>query len=161
MSVQAAEVRTHAGRILAEEHTLLQNLASLLQREAEIVRGDDAGAIERIGATRHDCIAALTRLEAERSASCRMLSFGEGRGAFQRLLDFCDANGDLRRRWQANLTLARRCKDLNDRNGAIVTVKLSHVQKLLRAMRGETAAPVYAPPAARQAGFATRVLGQA
>jgi flagellar biosynthesis protein FlgN len=161
MTVQAADVRTHIGRILADEAALLQSLEALLSQEAAIVRGDDVAAIERIGATRHDCIAALTRLEAERSASCRMLSFGTGREGFEQLLGWCDDQGELRQRWQTNLKLARRCKDQNDRNGAVVTVKLNHVQKLLTVMRGGAPSPVYAPQAARYAGLASRELGQA
>ena len=96
MTVQAADVRGHMARILNDETRLLQSLEALLQQETAVVRGDDIDAIERIGQVRHDCMAALTRLEAERTASCRMLSFGEGRGAFERLLEWCDADRSLR-----------------------------------------------------------------
>lgn len=161
MTVQAADVRGHMARILNDETRLLQSLEALLQQETAVVRGDDIDAIERIGQVRHDCMAALTRLEAERTASCRMLSFGEGRGAFERLLEWCDADRSLRAIWQANLVTARRCRDLNDRNGAIVTVKLNHVQKLLTVVRGGAPSPVYAPHNARYAALASRALGQA
>lgn len=161
MSVQAGDVRTHVARLIAEEAELLLSLENLLRQEMAILRGDDTDAIERIGATRHACTAALTRLAGERNSSCRMLSFGEGRDAFEQLLAWCDPSGELPRRWQVNLDHARRCKDFNDRNGALVAVKLNHVQKLLTAMRGGAAEVVYAPQSARYAAFATRELGQA
>jgi flagellar biosynthesis/type III secretory pathway chaperone len=161
VTVHATDVHSHAGRILNDESQLLQELEQLLHQETAIVRGDDVAAIARIGATRHDCIAALTRLEVERAASCRMLSFGEGRVAFEKLLDWCDADGALRQRWQSNLQQARRCRDLNERNGAVVAVQLNHVQQLLAAMRGGAAPAVYSPQATRTSGFATRELAQA
>lgn len=159
MSIQAADVRTHTGRVLNDEAQLLLQLETLLQKETAIVRGDDADAIAAIGASRHDCIAALTRLEAERSASCRMLSFGEGGAAFDKLLTWCDQDGELRRRWRANLDLARRCKQLNERNGILVNAQLNHVQQLLTAMRGGAKAPVYSAQASRVVGFSSRELG--
>lgn len=161
MAVQTADVRSHAGRILNEESQLLLQLEKLLQSETAIVRGDDVDAIAGIGARRHDCIAALTRLDAERTASCRMLSFGEGAAAFNKLLQWCDDSGELRKRWQANLQLARRCKDINERNGILVNAQLHHVQQMLTAMRGGAQSPVYSAQASRATGFASRVLGSA
>lgn len=161
MTVQAADVRDHVQRLLDEEARLIASLEQLLQQEALILRGDDVEAIERIGSSRQQCTSALTRLEAERADSCRMLSFGTGRDGFERLLHWCDPSGELRQAWQRNLGVARRCRDQNDRNGAVVTAKLNHVQKMIEAIRGTGPAPVYAPQAQRYARFATRELGQA
>ena len=161
MSVQPADVRAHADGLLREEAALLANLEVLLSRESGVLRGDDTAAIERIGASRHDCTAALTRLAEERDQSCRLLSFKNGREGFERLLRWCDSTGELALRWQANLTHARRCRDLNDRNGALVAVKLHHVQSLLGALRGVVADPVYSPQPRALTAFATRELGTA
>jgi flagella synthesis protein FlgN len=159
MSVQPGDVRTHADALIAEEAGLLGRLEALLGKEGAILRGDDTAAIERIGANRHDCTSALTRLAAERDNSCRLLSFTNGRSGFEQLLRWCDASGALLRRWHANLDLARRCRDLNDRNGALVAVKLNHVQSLLGVLRGEVAEPVYAQQPRPLSGFASRELG--
>jgi flagella synthesis protein FlgN len=162
MTVQAADVHDHVQRMLSEESVLLDSLEQLLKQEAQILRGDEVAAIERIGSSRQECTRALTRLEAERADSCKMLSFGTGRDGFERLLKWCDSSGDLGRAWQRNLAVARRCRDQNDRNGAVVTAKLNHVQKMIEAIRGnDDPAPVYAPQAQRYARFATRELGQA
>ena len=134
MSVQSADVRRHMDQLLNEESSLLAELEQTLRQEADVVRGNDPDAIERIGASRHHCVDTLTRLDAERSSTCRMLSFGSGANAFDQLLRWCDSSRSLRERWLGNLQAARRCKDLNDRNGAVVTLKLTQVQQLLSAM---------------------------
>ena len=51
----------------------------------------------------------------------------------------------LRARWLANLDCARRCKDHNDRNGAVVTARLNHVQQLLAQLRGASPPSTYGP----------------
>jgi flagellar biosynthesis/type III secretory pathway chaperone len=159
MAVQPDDVRTHAAALITEEASLLGKLETLLANESTVLRGDDTAAIERIGASRHDCTAALSRLATERDHSCRLLSFKPGRTGFEQLLQWCDATGNLARRWRSNLDHARRCRDLNDRNGALVAVKLNHVQTMLGALRGEVAEPVYTLQPRPLAGFATRELG--
>ena len=161
MAVQPDDVRTHAAALITEEATLLARLESLLAHESTVLRGNDTAAIERIGANRHDCTASLSRLATERDHSCRLLSYQPGRAGFERLLQWCDATGNLAQRWRSNLDHARRCRDLNDRNGALVAVKLNHVQTMLGALRGEVAEPVYTLQPRPMAGFATRELGVA
>ena len=160
MSVQPADIRQHIGRVLGDEARLLGELELLLKREAEVLRGDDPLAIEQVGGSRHHCVDALTRLDAERMSTCRMLSFGSGREAFEKLLAWCDTTQQLRAAWLRNLDLARRCQGLNDRNGAVVALKLGRVQQLLTTLRGSAPA-VYGRQGARFAGFAQRELGQA
>jgi flagellar biosynthesis/type III secretory pathway chaperone len=161
MAVQPGDVHKHAEALITEEAVLLGKLETLLAQERTVLRGDDATAIENIGATRHDCTAALARLAAERDNSCRLLSFKAGRSGFEELLNWCDLSGALAHRWYGNLDHARRCRDLNDRNGALVAVKLHHVQNMLGALRGEVTDPVYSQQSRPLASFATRELGVA
>ena len=42
MSVQRNDIQRHLTRILAEERRLLGELEAVLQRETDILRGDDA-----------------------------------------------------------------------------------------------------------------------
>src|SRR5258706_5687033 len=100
MSIQPADIRQHLERVLRDEAQLLVELEQLLQREADIVRGDDATAIESIGGARHRCIDQLTRLDHERTAACRMLSFGSGREGIDKLLAWCDPGRSLHLRWE-------------------------------------------------------------
>ena len=161
MSVQPADIRRHLERLLGDEARLLGELEQILRRESEVVRGDDATAIENIGGSRQACVDGLSRLDAERTATCRMLSFGAGRSGFEKLLDWCDTDKTLYARWQRNLEVARRCKDQNDRNGAVVALKLGQVQQLLATLRGGSVEPAYGRQGARFDGFARRELGQA
>lgn len=161
MSVQRAEVYQHLDHILAEEGRLLAELEQLLLQETQSLQNDDLEAIRRIGSARHRCVERLTRLDSERADSCRMLSFGTGGGALQKLLEWADPSGRLHRRWQANLELARRCKEHNDRNGAIVSVKLSRVRRLLGKLRGAATPPVYGRKGGHDGGLGARDLGQA
>jgi flagellar biosynthesis protein FlgN len=161
MSVQRAEVYQHLDHILAEEGRLLAELEQLLQQETQSLQNDDLDAIRRIGTERHRCVELLTRLDGERADSCRMLSFGTGGGALQKLLHWADPSSQLQRRWQDNLELARRCKEHNDRNGAIVSVKLSRVQRLLGKLRGAAPAPVYGRKGSREGALGARDLGRA
>lgn len=161
MSVQRAEVHQHLDHILAEEGRLLAELEQLLMQETQSLKSDDLEAIRRIGTARHHCVERLTRLDGERTDSCRMLSFGTGGGALQKLLEWADPSAQLYRRWQANLEFARRCKEHNDRNGAIVSVKLSRVRRLLGKLRGTPSPSVYGPKGGREGGLGARDLGQA
>ena len=162
MGVQANDVRRHIERVLGDETRLLDELEQLLARESDVVRGTDASAIENIGGTRHQCVSALTRLDAERMGTCRMLSYPANRDGFERLLAWCDPGNELRNRWQRNLQGARRCKDLNDRNGAVVALKLGQVRQLLSTLRGGTPGnQTYGRQGTRFEGFQRRELGQA
>lgn len=159
--VRSVDVQRHVERILGEEARLLGELEQLLRSEAEVLRGDDAEAIERIGSSRHHCIESLTRLDAERNAACQ-LAGGGGRGDFERLLAWCDPSRRLHARWQGNLAIARRCKEQNDRNGAVVTARLNRVQQLLVQLRGATPPATYGPgPVANAALFGHRDFGSA
>ncbi|MGH8253980.1 MAG: flagella synthesis protein FlgN, partial [Steroidobacteraceae bacterium] len=124
MGIQPEQIRLHLERVLGEESLLLAELEQVLAAEAEIVRSNDPDAIENIGANRQRCVARLVQLDGERANTCRMLSFGTGREAFERLIAWCDPAHGLRPRWQANLARAHRCKDLNDRNGAVVMARM-------------------------------------
>jgi flagellar biosynthesis/type III secretory pathway chaperone len=162
MDVQTSEIRRALERVLGDEARLLGELEQVLKRESDVVRGDDPGAIERIGSARHQCVSALTRLDAERMDACRMLSYPASRDGFERLLGWCDPGHELRAHWQRNLQVARRCKELNDRNGAVVALKLGQVRQLLSTLRSGSNGPAtYGRQGARFEGFGHRELGQA
>jgi flagellar biosynthesis protein FlgN len=161
VSPQRTEIQPALRRILSEESAGLTELEGLLARETEILQGEDIAAIQSIGSERHRCVERLTRLDTERADLCRMLSFGKGLASLEKLLAWADPQGQLRLQWQANLQVARRCREINDRNGAIVSVKLGRVQQRLALLRGSPLPPVYGPRPARHAALAARDLGRA
>jgi flagellar biosynthesis/type III secretory pathway chaperone len=145
MSLQPAAVHAHLAELLREEASLLTELERLLEQEIQVLRSGDTDDIERVGLSRQTCTAALTRLAHERADSCRLLAPAAG----------------LQRQWQANLAHARSLRDLNERNGALVAVKLNHVQTLLATLRGSQIEPDYNPQAARHSLLNSRELGSA
>lgn len=161
MSVQAHDVHQHLDRVLTEEGRLLGELEGVLHQESDILRGEDTEAIASIGNSRHQYVDALSRLDAERGSTCRMLSFGTGPEAMARLLEWADPSGQLKLQWSRNLDIARRCKRINDQNGAIVTAKLGRVQQLLGKLRGGSTPPVYNARGARFGALGPRDLGRA
>jgi len=161
MSVTRTDVQQQLGRILAEESQLLSELQQVLERETNILCGEDPEAIARIGSNRHRCVDRLSQLGVERLDACRMLSYGNDRTGLSKLHDWADPSGRLRNSWTSNLQLAGRCKALNDKNGAIVAAKLGRVKKLLGHLRGSNPPPVYSAKASRYGNLGPRDLGRA
>jgi flagellar biosynthesis/type III secretory pathway chaperone len=161
MSVQRDDIHRHLIRVLSEEGRLLGELEGVLRQETDVVRGEDAHAIERIGDNRHRYIDTLSKLDAERAATCRMLSFGNESAGLHQLLEWADPSGGLRAQWSSNLELARRCKAINDQNGAIVAAKLGRVQQLLGKLRGAGTPSVYSQRGTRYGNLGLRDLGSA
>jgi flagellar biosynthesis/type III secretory pathway chaperone len=161
VSPQRSQIRPALQRILHEEAAGLTELEQLLHRETEVLQGEDIAAIQSIGTARHRCVERLTRLDGERADLCRMLSFGKGLAAVEKLLVWTDPQGELKLGWQANLQIARRCRDINDRNGAIVAVKLGRVQQRLAVLRGGPIPQVYGRKPGRHVALAARPLGRA
>jgi len=161
MSVQRSGLQQHLSRLLAEEAQLLAELQTVLEQETDILCGEDAEAIQRIGSNRHRCIDRLSQLSAERTDASRMLSFGADRAGLEHMFDWADPSSALRTQWSSNLELAQRCRSLNDKNGAIVAAKLSRVQQLLGKLRGTSPPPVYSAKVARYGNLGPRDLGSA
>ena len=162
MSLQRADVHQALSRILDDEARLLAELEALLQEETAILRRDDVEAISPNRLERQRCVDALTRLDGERADTCRMLSFGQGRGALAKLYEWSDASGALNSRWLANLQIARRCKKINDANGAIVGAKLVDAcRNCCMDLRGTAPLPVYSARASRYGSLGSRDLGRA
>lgn len=156
---RSVDARRLLSDLIEREQALLAGLARILQDELKVLAGEDADAIQGIGASRQRCIASLTELEAERRAACRQLGFGSGREALPNTLAWCDPDGSLQRRWQANLEQARRCRAQNERNGAVVSLRLGNVRKLLATLRGNPAPSTYGPGSRSNLALLPREIG--
>jgi flagellar biosynthesis protein FlgN len=158
--VDQGACREHVSKLLAEEASTLARLETLLTNEHEILRSNDIDELERTGDERQACIGDLVRIEDERRSLCRMLNMPADVSGLERLLAWCDPSQLLKRRWAECAERAGRCRDLNDRNGALVTIRLKKVEGLLDVITGRASQPkVYA----RQGGYepsapASRVL---
>lgn len=142
--------RDTLGKLIAEESSTLDQLLQLLDREHELLVANDVDALDRAGQARQNCIGTLLRIEDERKSLCRALNVPADMHGLDRILAWCDPSKQLRRRWSELGERADRCRSANDRNGALVTARLSRVQGMLDIVTGRAGQPkVYG----RQGGF--------
>ncbi|HEY5758100.1 MAG TPA: flagellar protein FlgN [Steroidobacter sp.] len=137
-------------KLIAEESSTLEQLHQLLEREHEFLVANDVDALERAGHARQTCIGTLMRIEDDRKALCRALNVPTDNGGLDRILAWCDPTKKLRQRWKELGERADRCRTANDRNGALVTARMSRVEGLLDIVTGRAGQP---KTYGRQGGF--------
>jgi len=143
--------------LLAQEATALDELAVLLEREHGLLVANDVAALEVAMAERQICVGSLVRVEEERRSLCRMLGHSTDLPGLERLLAWCDPDGSLKSRWADCASRGTRCRNLNDRNGALVHARLKRVETLLGTLTGRPAEGVTYGPAG---AYATRPAGR-
>ncbi len=144
--------RDHLQKLIAEESGALDQLLQLLDREHDLLVANDVDGLDRAGQARQSCVGVLMRIEDDRRALCRALNVPADATGLDRLLAWCDPSKELRGRWAACADRATRCRQLNDRNGALVTARLNRVQGMLDIVTGRADQPkVYG----RQGAFQT------
>lgn len=140
------------GRLIDEEAKTLGELAVLLDREhAMLVQNRSVDALEDACEARQICMGTLLRIQDERRGLLRLLGLADSPASLDALLTRCDPDGELRRRWTATLDQARACRELNDRNGALVSARMRRVEGLLNVLTGQRAAPTLYGPQGRVA----------
>ena len=139
------EVRHTMERLLAEEIAALAELERLLEAEREVlVRNDSPEALEDACTRRQDCMGGLLRIQDERRGVLRMLGFEADAAGLERLLRECDPQRSLPARWGECSERARRCREINDFNGALVATRIRRVTGLLEIITGRRAeTPIY------------------
>jgi flagella synthesis protein FlgN len=148
--------------LLSEESSLLQQLEEILQREHEVLNAKDLTAIDKVARTRQEKMGALARTEEQRRSLCMTHGESADKSGLDRLLVWCDPQGTLMPRLRECARRAIRCRDLNDRNGALVAARLKHVEGLLSALTGRSAqSPTYGPNGSATGRLPSRVLGAA
>lgn len=155
--------REHLTTLFREESALLAELEELLTREGRILEGPDIQAIETTTRARQERMGALARLEEQRRALCALHGFAADRAGLESLMAWCDPNGSLIARLRDCAARAVRCRELNDRNGVMVSARLKRVEGMLGALTGrptrlDTYGPKGHPTGSARPG---RVLGAA
>jgi flagellar biosynthesis/type III secretory pathway chaperone len=133
--------REHLEKLISEESTALARLEGLLDKEHAVLQSNDIDELDRTGEARQACIGELVRIEDERRSLCRMLNVSADPQGLDRLLGWCDPSNKLKRRWASCAERATRCRDLNDRNGALVAARLKRVEGMLDVVTGRTNQP--------------------
>jgi len=156
--VDANLTRDHLARLLADENTALTEFEALLDREHAALSKRDIDALEALADARQSSVTQLLRLEDERRSMCSMLGYDTDLSGLARLIAWCDPQRSLTAAYQECSTRARKCRDLNDRNGLLVGAQIKRVEGLLGAITGTHTAPrAYGP---RRAGAYAPGAGQ-
>ena len=139
LATPAARERCRATleRLLAEEWTALQSLETLLGTERDVLtRNESPEELEGVCARRQDAMGALLRIQDERGGVLRMLGCEADAAGLERVVRECDPQRTLPPRWERCAELARRCRELNDFNGALVATRMRRVEGLLEVLTG-------------------------
>jgi flagellar biosynthesis protein FlgN len=157
--VDSNACRETLATLLSQEISALDQLAALLEREHELLAANDVAALEVAMVERQTCVSSIVRVEDERRSLCRMLGHSTDLPGLERLLAWCDPNGSLKTRWAECASRGARCRNLNDRNGALVNARLKRVESLLGAITGRPPeGSTYSPAGAYSSPTAGRVL---
>jgi flagellar biosynthesis/type III secretory pathway chaperone len=158
--MDAALCREHLRELLREELGLLQQLHSLLEQERSVIGSGDLKSLERTTALRQERMAALASTDEQRRALCRMHGESPDAPGLQRLLLWCDPGKSLAAAVQQCRAQALQCRQLNDRNGLMVSARLKRVDARLQALRSRADRTVtYGPGAALDTERTPRALG--
>jgi flagellar biosynthesis/type III secretory pathway chaperone len=139
--VDASLTRDTLARLLAEENGALGEFEILLDTEHGALRSRDIDALEALAEARQASVIKLLKIEDERRSLCSMLGFESDLAGLAKLIAWCDPARSLTRHYEECATRARKCRDLNDRNGVLVGAQIKRVEGLLGAMTGSSAEP--------------------
>ena len=155
-----ALTRDQFSRLLEDEARTLANLEALLGREHEIlVRNESAEVLEEACAARQLRMGALLRIQDERRGLLKMLGRSPDNAGIDAVMQACDPAGSLRSRWQQCAVAAGRCREINDRNGALVQARMKRVEGMLEVLTGQRPGPrVYGPQGQFASGAASQLV---
>lgn len=158
--MEASLCREHLAELIHEELKLLEALYGLLEQERGVIASGDLQALERSTTQRQAQVAALAQTEAQRNSLCSMHGQSPDAAGLARILRWCDPKGELAGPLAQCRERALRCRQVNDRNGLMVSAHLKRVDERLRALRGRTdRAATYGPRGDLAGSNAGRVLG--
>jgi flagellar biosynthesis/type III secretory pathway chaperone len=162
MAMDAVACRSQLERLLRDETSLLHVLEQQLETEHALLKANDIEGLEQAGSARQDTVMRLVRLEDERRQLCRMLGQDPGPEGVSAVLRWCDPQGGLAGAYQECSAQAQRCRESNERNGALVAARLQKVSSMLGALTPANASSgLYGPRGASDTagrGNAGRVL---
>jgi len=143
--MDAALTRDHLARLLSDENGALAEFESLLEREHAALRQRDIDSLEALSPARQSSLTHLLKLEDERRSVCSMLGYDTDLSGLARLIARCDPRRTLADAYEECSRRARRCRELNDRNGILVGAQMKRVEGLLGAITGASAPRAYGP----------------
>ena len=157
--MEISACREALASLLATEVSTLAELAVLLEREHGLLAANDVDTLETVMAERQITVGKLLQAEEERRQLCRSHGRGTDAAGVHQLMGWCDPRGTLKSQWAECAVGAARCRDLNDRNGALVIARMKRVETLLTVLTGQPKeVPTYGPRGAYAPARSGRVL---
>ena len=157
--MEQAACRETMSRLISEESGGLVQLAELLEREHSLLVAGDVVHLQAAINERQRCVGRIARVDEERRALCRARDLPLNASGLEALLRWCDPQGTLAGRWQECAAAATRCRQLNDRNGALVSSQLQHVRgRLATLLKSSRETLTYRPDGAYSQGSLGRML---
>lgn len=141
--MQPQTCRAQFGRQMADEAELLGVLEQQLQHEQQLLATNDVEGLERAGGARQQTVARLLQLDDERRGLCRLLGHAPDHTGLAGLLAWCDPEGSLAAAQAECAARARRCREQNERNGALVTARLNRIGGMLGMISGSDTSNTY------------------
>jgi flagellar biosynthesis/type III secretory pathway chaperone len=123
--------------LFSQEFSSLNELAGLLEREHALLVANDVETLEKAMQERQVVVGRLLDIEEERRSLCRAHGKPADTTGLAQLIDWCDPRGTLKTRMTDSANGATRCRELNDRNGALVLARMKRVEGLLGALTGQ------------------------
>lgn len=149
--MDAAACRSQLDRLLRDETSLLALLEQQLEAEHLLLTSNDINGLDQAGAARQDTVLRLLRVDEERRQLARILGKGDDATAMSAMLAWCDPQGTLATPYAQCSTQARRCREQNTRNGALVAARLARVSDTLNHITPVPASRTYAPNSSAKA----------
>lgn len=144
--VNPSLTRDALDRLLVEENDALGEFETLLDKEHGALRARDIDALEALADARQTSLVRLLKIEDERRGLCSMHGYDTDLMGLARLIAWCDPSRSLAGQYDECSTRARRCRELNDRNGILVGAQMKRVEGLLGAITGTSSEPrAYGP----------------
>lgn len=160
-AVEPGLVREQLAALIDSEHRTLADLERLLHQEHEqLVRNDSAEALEAACNARQTRMGELLRVQDERRELLRMLGQRPDHIGLDTVLRDCGGDNQLRVRWQSCGETAQRCRELNDRNSALVNARMKRVEGMLELLTGQQrpSPSVYGPQGQVASGSTSRFV---
>ncbi len=129
--METDKCRRELGDLIDAESASLVELAGLLEHEHGYLESNDVVSLEGASRERQRCVARIFRIDEQRRALCRDQGYTLDLAGLEAMMRWCDPERTLTARWAKCAAAAARCRELNDRNGALVTARLQHVQARL------------------------------
>lgn len=131
------EYRQRLANLLQQEQISASRLLITLEQQQQSLAELQPVRIEASANASYSCIQELDQLEKKRNALAARLGYAATNAGMEDLIRWCDYDGTLGIQWRKLLELARRCRDCNQVNGAVVDINRRRVRQALGILRGQ------------------------